>query len=48
MLARNLVRTVRGGWGKPLPEHVAAVARLHLLDAIGVGLAAAGSTVGEP
>jgi len=48
MLARDLVRTVRGGWGKPLPEHVAAVARLHLLDAIGVGLAAAGSTVGEP
>ena len=48
MLARDLVRTVRAGWGKPLPEHVTAVARLHLLDAIGVGLAAAGSTVGEP
>ena len=48
MLARDLVRAVRAGWGKLLPEHVAAVARLHLLDAIGIGLAAAGSPVGEP
>ena len=47
MLARDLVRAVRACWGKPLPEPVAAVARLHLLDAIGVGLAAAGSAVGE-
>lgn len=48
MLARDLVRAVRAGWDKPLPDHVAASARLHLLDAIGVGLAAAGSRAGEP
>lgn len=45
-LARELVRR----WRRPaaLPEVVAASARLHLADAIGVGLAAAASPVGRP
>jgi hypothetical protein len=33
---------------EPLPERVRAAARLHLLDAIGVGLAAAASPIGLP
>jgi 2-methylcitrate dehydratase PrpD len=45
-LARELVRAVRATAQAPLPENVAAAARLHLLDAIGVGLAAAGSPIG--
>jgi 2-methylcitrate dehydratase PrpD len=45
-LARELVRTARAIAGTPLPEEVATAARLHLLDAIGVGLAAAGSPIG--
>jgi 2-methylcitrate dehydratase PrpD len=45
-LARELVRAGRAAAGTPLPEDVAIAARLHLLDAIGVGLAAAGSPIG--
>jgi 2-methylcitrate dehydratase PrpD len=45
-LARELVRTLRAGSQTTLPEEVALAARLHLLDACGVGLAAAGSPVG--
>ena len=45
-LARELVRAVRVASSTPLPEDVATAARLHLLDAIGVGLAAAGSPIG--
>jgi 2-methylcitrate dehydratase PrpD len=45
-LARKLVRALRSTSGRPLPEPVAEAARLHLLDAIGVGLAAASSPVG--
>ena len=32
----------------PLPEEVSQAARLHFMDALGVGLAAAGSPVGTP
>jgi 2-methylcitrate dehydratase PrpD len=45
-LARELVRTLRAALQVPLPADVALAARLHLLDACGVGLAAAGSPVG--
>ena len=45
-LARELVRAARATASQPLPEHVATAARLHFLDAIGVGLAAAGSPIG--
>lgn len=45
-LARELVKTLRSACARPLPENVALAARLHLLDACGVGLASAGSPVG--
>src|SRR5688572_8880418 len=45
-LARELVRAARAASSTPLPEDVATAARLHLLDAVGVGLAAAGSPIG--
>lgn len=45
-LARELVRAIRGCTNTPLPTDVATAARLHFLDAIGVGLAAAGSPIG--
>jgi 2-methylcitrate dehydratase PrpD len=45
-LARELVRACRSIAGASLPAHVELAARLHFLDAIGVGLAAAGSPVG--
>jgi 2-methylcitrate dehydratase PrpD len=45
-LARQLVRALRRTAKEALPDHVASAARLHLLDAIGVGLAAAASPVG--
>jgi len=46
-LALELVRAWRQAAAKPLPESVLQVASLHLIDALGVGLAAAGSPVGE-
>ena len=45
-LARELVRAARVAAQTPLPEDAALAARLHLLDAIGVGLASAGSPIG--
>jgi 2-methylcitrate dehydratase PrpD len=45
-LARELVAALRAAARAPLPAEVALAARLHLLDACGVGLAAAGSPVG--
>jgi 2-methylcitrate dehydratase PrpD len=45
-LARELVRAARAAASTPLPEDVATAAWLHFLDAIGVGLAAAGSPIG--
>jgi 2-methylcitrate dehydratase PrpD len=45
-LARELVRAMRGCANAPLPTDVATAARLHFLDAIGVGLASAGSPIG--
>lgn len=47
-LARQLVRSIRSLAIEPLPEMVAHAARLHFLDAIGVGLAAMGSPTGDP
>ena len=45
-LARELVQAARAAAKLPLPEDAALAARLHLLDAIGVGLASAGSPIG--
>ena len=45
-LARHLVRALHATRDQPLPASVALAAQLHLLDALGVGLAAAGSPVG--
>jgi 2-methylcitrate dehydratase PrpD len=45
-LARELVRAARASASPSLPEDVTTAARLHFLDAIGVGLAAAGSPIG--
>ena len=47
-LARELIRGLRASSAAPLPAEVAKAARLHFLDALGVGLAAAGSPVGTP
>ena len=47
-LARKLVRALRAGASKPLPENVTRAAQLHFVDALGVGLAAARSSVGAP
>ncbi|KMO12127.1 MmgE/PrpD family protein [Methylobacterium platani] len=47
-LARDLARQVRALSRGGLPPEVAATARLHLLDAVGVGLASAGSEAGAP
>ena len=45
-LSRELVRALRAAARQPLPEDVARAAALHFIDALGVGLAAAGSPVG--
>ena len=45
-LARQLVRALAAMRSRPLPASVALAAQLHLLDAIGVGLAAAASPIG--
>ena len=45
-LARDLVRALIATRDAPLPASAVLAAQLHLLDAIGVGLAAAGSPVG--
>ena len=46
-LARELVRALRATAREPLLDSVAHAAVLHFIDALGVGLAAAGSPVGE-
>lgn len=46
-LARQAIRAMRGLARAGLPEAVAKAARLHLLDAIGVGLAASASSAGK-
>ena len=45
-LSRRLVGALYRLRGRPLPAAVAQAARLHLLDAVGVGLAAAATTMG--
>lgn len=47
-LARKLVRALRAASQVPPPDEVEQAARLHFLDALGVGLASAGSPVGAP
>jgi 2-methylcitrate dehydratase PrpD len=47
-LARELVRALRAAAADPLPDDVARAAALHFVDALGVGLAAAGSPAGTP
>lgn len=47
-LAREFVRALRASASRPLPAAVARAASLHFVDALGVGLAAAGSPVGAP
>ena len=47
-LARELVRALRAVRAVPLTAEAAEAALLHLIDAVGVGLAAAGSPVGAP
>lgn len=47
-LARDLVRALRAVSTRPLPAPVAQAAKLHFIDAMGVGLAAAGSPAGVP
>jgi 2-methylcitrate dehydratase PrpD len=45
-LARELVRATRAAAKTAVPDDAALAARLHLLDAVGVGLASAGSPIG--
>ncbi len=47
-LAREFARALRASASQPLPAAVARAASLHFVDALGVGLAAAGSPVGAP
>ncbi|NNM75126.1 MmgE/PrpD family protein [Enterovirga aerilata] len=47
-VARRLVRQFRSLVRQPLPAEVEEAAKLHLLDALGVGLAARASSVGRP
>jgi 2-methylcitrate dehydratase PrpD len=45
-LSRRLVSALHALGERPLPENVAQAARLHLLDAVGVGLGAAATKMG--
>ncbi|MDQ8727348.1 MmgE/PrpD family protein [Bradyrhizobium sp. LHD-71] len=47
-LAADLVQALGEAVSRPLPPHVARLARLHLMDAVGVGLAANTQDVGAP
>jgi 2-methylcitrate dehydratase PrpD len=47
-LSRQVIRRLADLARADLPEAVLAAGRLHFLDAIGTGLAAAGSTIGAP
>ncbi len=46
MLTRRIVGRLNAAMAAPLPEEVARAARLHFLDAVGVGLAASRGAVG--
>jgi 2-methylcitrate dehydratase PrpD len=47
-LSRRVTRTLADLARREIPEDVALAGRLHFLDAIGTGLAAAGSDIGAP
>jgi 2-methylcitrate dehydratase PrpD len=47
-LAADLIGALGRAGAQPLPQHVAKVARLHLMDAVGVGLAANAQDIGRP
>ena len=47
-LSRRLARSFRSLARQPLSPQIAEVARLHLLDALGVGIASRGSDIGRP
>jgi 2-methylcitrate dehydratase PrpD len=47
-LSQQLVARLRSLWSEAIPPGVRDAAKLHLLDAIGVGLAAAATSAGEP
>ena len=47
-LSRQLARCIRAIGLRDIPNEIRACGRLHFLDAIGVGLAAAGTGVGSP
>lgn len=47
-LSRNIVRRWRNLRDAPIPDAVCAAARLHMLDIVGVGVAASSTPQGEP
>jgi 2-methylcitrate dehydratase PrpD len=47
-LAADIVQALGAAASRPLPQHVARTACLHLLDAVGVGFAASTQEVGAP
>lgn len=47
-LSRDIVRRWRGLKDAPIPQAVLAAARLHMLDIVGVGVAASSTPQGEP
>ena len=47
-VSRDLVRGLMRMSARPIPDEVLTAAKLHLLDAIGVGLAASRTAIGEP
>jgi 2-methylcitrate dehydratase PrpD len=47
-VSRDLVRVLMRISTQPVPADVLTAAKLHLLDAIGVGLAASRTAIGEP
>lgn len=47
-LAREIIRQWKAAKAAPVPDAVLAAARLHCLDAVGVGLAASSLPQGEP
>ena len=47
-VSRDLGRALMRMSARPVPGEVLTAAKLHLLDAIGVGLAASRTAIGEP
>ena len=47
-VSRDLVRALMRMSARPVPDEVLTAAKLHLLDAVGVGLAASRTAIGEP